>query len=70
MSIRGVIHLKKSKRFLDEALPILMEAIRASRPDAALPHAELETPQQKNEKYKDEVHTPLVADDHVVSIYW
>ena len=42
LGIADVIHLTKSKRFLDEALPAVTQAIRASRPDAPLAESELE----------------------------
>ncbi len=71
LNIRDVIHLTKSKRFLDEAMSSLMEAIRASRPDAALPDAELAKLHSRTiEKCKAELLTPLFAGGHVVSIYW
>ena len=37
-----VIHLTKSNRFLDEALPAVMQAVRASRLDAPLAEEELQ----------------------------
>ena len=71
LNIRDVIHLKKTKRFLDEAMPSLMEAIRQSRPDAALPHAQMaKLRSRKIEKRNAELLTPLLADGHVVSICW
>ena len=42
LGIADVIHLTKSKRFLDEALPAVMEAVRGSRSDAPLANEELE----------------------------
>ena len=42
LGIADVIHLTKSKRFLHEALPAVMEAVRGSRPDAPLANEELE----------------------------
>ena len=50
-NIEDVIHLRKSKRFLDEAMAPLMLAIRASRPHAPLPETELQkTPKPETEK--------------------
>ena len=42
LAIADVIHLTKSKRFLDEALPAVMQAVRASRLDAPLAEEELQ----------------------------
>ena len=42
LGIADVIHLTKSKRFLDEALPAVMQAMRTSRPDAPLAEEELQ----------------------------
>ena len=42
LGIADVIHLTKSKRFLDEALPAVMKAVRTSRPDAPLAEEELQ----------------------------
>ena len=42
LGIPDVIHLTKSKRFLDEAMPALMQAMRTSRLDAPLAEEELE----------------------------
>lgn len=36
LGIADTIHLTKSKRFLDKAMPALMQALRTSRPDATL----------------------------------
>ena len=71
LGITDVIHLTKSKRFLDEALPAVMEAVRGSRPDAPLAEEELEKLRgRKIENCLEELQTPLFADGHVVSIYW
>ena len=71
MNIPDVIHLKKSKRFLDEKMSSLMEALRMSRPDAPLPEEELaKLRSRKIEKCKKELFTPLFTDGHVVSLYW
>ena len=42
LGIADVIHLTKSKRFLDEAMPAVMQAVRRSRPDAPLAEEELQ----------------------------
>ena len=42
LGIDDVIHLTKSKRFLDEAMPAVMQAVRTSRPDAPLAEEELQ----------------------------
>ena len=42
LAIADVIHLTKSKRFLDEAMPAVMEAVRKSRPDAPLAEEKLQ----------------------------
>ena len=45
--IADVIHLTKSKRFLDEAMPAVMQAVRTSRPDAPLAEEELQKLRQR-----------------------
>ena len=47
LGIADVIHLTKSKRFLDEAMPAVMQAVRTSRPDAPIPDEELERLRQR-----------------------
>ena len=42
LNIKEVIHLKKSKRFLDEEMPVLMQALRTSCVDAPLAEKEVE----------------------------
>ena len=42
LNIKEVIHLTKSKRFLDEEMPVLMQALRTSCVDAPLAEKELE----------------------------
>ena len=42
LGIVDVVHLTKSKRFLDEAMPAVMHAVRTSRPDAPLAEEELQ----------------------------
>ena len=71
LGIADVIHLTKSKRFLDEAMPALMQALRTSRPDATLAEEELQKLRRRNIENCQKVHqTPLFAGGHVVSIYW
>lgn len=71
LGIADVIHLTKSKRSLDEAMPALMQALRTSRPGAPLAEAELQKLRRiKIENCQKEHQTPLLADGHVVSIYW
>merc|ERR1712079_988876 len=47
LGIQDVIHLTKSKRFLDEAMSAVMQAVRTSRPDAPLPEDELQKLRQR-----------------------
>ena len=47
LGIADVIHLTKSKRFLDEAMPAVMQAVRRSRPDAPLAEEELQKLRQR-----------------------
>ena len=71
LEIPDVINLKKSKRFLDESMPALMQAIRASRPEDPLSDAELEKLRgRKIEVCASELDTPLFAEGHVLSMYW
>ena len=71
MGIVDVIHLTKGKRFLDEAMPAVMQAVRTSRLDAPLAEEELQKlRRRKIENCQEELETPLFADGHVVSIYW
>ena len=71
LKIEDVIHLKKSKRFLDEAMPSLMQAIRSSRPGAVISEAELDKLRSRRiETCAAELETPLFAEGHVVATYW
>ena len=71
LGIADVIHLTKSKRFLDEAMPAVMQAVRTSRPDAPLAEEELQKlRRRKIENCQEELETPVFADGHVVSFYW
>ena len=61
LGIKDVIHLTKSKRFLDEEMPTLMQAVRTSRPNAPLADEELEKlRQRKIENCQKELETPFV----------
>merc|ERR1712018_1128542 len=69
--IADVIHLTKSKRFLGEAMPAVMQAVRTRRPDAPLAEEELQKlRRRKIENCQEELETPLFADGQVVGIYW
>ena len=70
-NIEDVIHLRQSKRFLDEAMAPLMLAIRASRPHAPLPEAELEKLRsRKLENCGSQLKKSLFTEGHVVGMYW
>ena len=70
LNIHDVIHLKISKRFLDDAMTPLMKALRASRPDAPLPLTHLAALRcRKIEVCQKELETPLFADGHIVAMY-
>ena len=56
LGIADVIHLTKSKRFLDVALPAVMEAVRGSRPDAPLANEELEKLRGRKTESCQELH--------------
>ena len=58
LGIADVIHLTKSKRFLDEAMPVVMQAIRTSRPDAPLAEAELEKLRGRKIERCQDIWTP------------
>ena len=61
LGIADVIHLTKSKRFLDEAMPALMQALRTSRPDATLAEeVNQERRRRKTENCQKEHQTPFV----------
>ena len=71
LGIAGAIHLTKSKRFLDEAMPAVMQAVRTSRPGAPLAEEELQKlRRRKIENCQEELETPLFADGHVVNVDW
>ena len=71
MSIDTVIHLKKSKRFLDAHLPEITTAMRTCTPAAPLSEnhlAQLRT--RKIENCKKELTTDLFKHGHVIGMYW
>ena len=58
LGITDVIHLTKSKRFLDEALPAVMQAVRTSHPDAPLAEAELQKLRRRKIENCQDTRTP------------
>ena len=71
MSIETVIHLKKSKRFLDEHLPEITAAMRVSSPNAPLSESHLiKLRSRKIENCRKELSTDLFRHGHVVGMYW
>ena len=71
MSIETVIHLKKSKRFLDTYLPEITAAMRVSSPSAPLSEAHLaKLRSRKIENCRKELSTDLFKHGHVVGMYW
>ena len=70
MTIDTVIHLKKSKRFLDAHLPEITTAMRTCTPAAPLSEdhlAQLRTRKIKN--CKKELTTDLFKNGHVIGMY-
>ena len=71
MSIETVIHLKKSKRFLDEHLPEITAAMRVSSPNAPLSESHLiKLRSRKIENCRKELSTDLFRRGHMVGMYW
>ena len=71
MTIDTVIHLKKSKRFLDAHLPEITTVMRTCTPAAPLSEnhlAQLRT--RKIENCKKELTTDLFKHGHVIGMYW
>ena len=71
MTSDTVIHLKKSKRFLDAHLPEITTAMRTCTPAAPLSEdhlAQLRT--RKIENCKKELTTDLFKHGHVIGMYW
>lgn len=69
--IEDIIHLKKSKRFLDTDLPEIMEGLRASRPDKPVTDELLHKLRSRSiEKCHRELTSPKFAEGDMVSIYW
>ena len=58
LGIDDVIHLTKSKRFLDEAMPAVMQAVRTSRPDAPLAEEELQKLRRRKIENCQDIWTP------------
>ena len=58
LGIADVIHLTKSKRFLDEAMPAVMQAVRTSRPDAPLAEEELQKLRRRKIENCQDIWTP------------
>ena len=71
MSIETVIHLKKSKRFLDVHLPEITTAMRTCTPAAPLSEDHLRRLRtRKIENCKKELETDFFKHGHVVGMYW
>ena len=71
--IEDVIHLKTSKRFQDEHMPALMEAMRASRVDEPLSEmqlAKLRSRKIENKDCQNELHNELFEDGYMIGMYW
>ena len=58
LGIADVIHLTKSKRFVDKAMPAVMQAVRTSRPNAPLAEAELEKLRGRKIESCQDIWTP------------
>ena len=71
MSIETVIHLKKSKRFLDVQLPQITAAMRTCTPAAPLSEDHLhQLRARKIENCSKELQTDFFKHGHVVGMYW
>ena len=71
MSIETVIHLKKSKRFLDVHLPEITTAMRTCTPAAPLSEDHLrQLRTRKIGNCKKELETDFFKHGHVVGMYW
>ena len=71
MNIETVIHLKKTKRFLDTELPAITAAMRVSSSSQPWPEeclAKLRS--RKIENCRRELTTDLFKHGHVVGMYW
>ena len=70
LNIPDVIHLRKTKRFLDDDMPALMQAIRASLEEDPISEQFLDKLRgRKIENCPNELDTPLFQEGHVVSMY-
>ena len=58
LGIKDAIHLTKSKRFLDEAMPALMQAVRTRRPNAPLAEEELQKLRTRKIEYCQDIRIP------------
>ena len=71
LSIETVIHLKKSKRFLDVHLPEITTAMRTCTPAAPLSEDHLrQLRARKIENCKKELEMDFFKHGHVVGMYW
>ena len=71
MSIETVMHLKKSKRFLDVHLPEITTAMRTCTPASPLSEDHLhQLRTRKIENCKKELETDFFKHGHVVGTYW
>ena len=71
LSIEAVIHLKKSKRFLDVHLPEITTAMRACTPAAPLSEDHLRQLRTRRKEYcKKELEMDFFKHGHVVGMYW
>ena len=71
MSIETMIHLKKSKRFLDVHLPEITTAMRMCTPTSPLSEDHLHQLRSRRiENCKKELETDLFKRGHVVGMYW
>ncbi len=71
LNIPDVIHLRKTKRFLDDDMPALMQAIRASLEEDPISEQFLDKLRgRKTENCPNELDTPLFQEGLVVSMYW
>ena len=65
-----VIHLKKSKRFLDDHLQEIKTAMRACTPAALCQHHLRQLRTRKIETCKKELKINFSKNGHVVGMYW
>ena len=71
MSIRTVVHLKKTNRFQDEDLPEITNGMRSARPQAPMPEELLQKLRQRRvEICRHELDDELFRHGHVLGMYW